>query len=102
MYQPINQVRLRGFLTEPARLFVARSGLPRIPFGWKSGSTTRTCRRRNLPASTISRCGLAQFLICCLSYLTAGRLPAAFRSPRRHGNCGTRDCPLEDAHGRPA
>ncbi len=25
MYQPINQVRLRGFLTEPARLFVSRS-----------------------------------------------------------------------------
>jgi hypothetical protein len=32
MYQPINQVRLRGFLTEPARLFVSRSGQPRIAF----------------------------------------------------------------------
>jgi hypothetical protein len=32
MYQPINQVRLRGFLTEPARLFVSRSGQPRIVF----------------------------------------------------------------------
>ncbi len=32
MYQPINQVRLRGFLTEPARLFVSRSGQPRITF----------------------------------------------------------------------
>jgi hypothetical protein len=30
MYQPISQVRLRGFLTEPARLFVSRSGQPRI------------------------------------------------------------------------
>ena len=32
MYQPINQVRLRGFLTEPVRLFVSRSGQPRIAF----------------------------------------------------------------------
>ncbi len=32
MYQPINQVRLRGFLTESARLFVSRSGQPRITF----------------------------------------------------------------------
>src|SRR5512139_1465327 len=32
MYQPINQVRLRGFLTEPARLFVSRSGQPRLTF----------------------------------------------------------------------
>ena len=32
MYQPVNQVRLRGFLTEPARLFVSRSGQPRIAF----------------------------------------------------------------------
>ncbi len=32
MYQPINQVRLRGFLTEHARLFVSRSGQPRITF----------------------------------------------------------------------
>ncbi len=32
MYQPINQVCLRGFLTEPARLFVSRSGQPRIAF----------------------------------------------------------------------
>ncbi len=32
MYQRINQVRLRGFLTEPARLFVSRSGQPRITF----------------------------------------------------------------------
>ncbi len=32
MYQLINQVRLRGFLTEPARLFVSRSGQPRIAF----------------------------------------------------------------------
>ncbi len=32
MYQPINQVRLRGFLTAPARLFVSRSGQPRITF----------------------------------------------------------------------
>jgi hypothetical protein len=32
MYQPINQVRLRGFLTEPARLFMSRSGQPRITF----------------------------------------------------------------------
>lgn len=32
MYQPINQVRLRGFLTESARLFVSRSGQPRIAF----------------------------------------------------------------------
>jgi len=32
MYQPINQVRLRGFLTEPVRLFVSRSGQPRIVF----------------------------------------------------------------------
>ena len=32
MYQPINQVRLRGFLTEPARLFASRSGQPRIAF----------------------------------------------------------------------
>ena len=32
MHQPLNQVRLRGFLTEPARLFVSRSGQPRITF----------------------------------------------------------------------
>jgi single-stranded DNA-binding protein len=32
MYQPINQVRLRGFLTESARLFVSRSGQPRVTF----------------------------------------------------------------------
>jgi single-stranded DNA-binding protein len=32
MYQPINQVRVRGFLTESARLFVSRSGQPRITF----------------------------------------------------------------------
>jgi single-stranded DNA-binding protein len=32
MYQPINQVRLRGFLTESARLFVSCSGQPRITF----------------------------------------------------------------------
>ncbi len=32
MYQPINQVRLRGFLTESVRLFVSRSGQPRIAF----------------------------------------------------------------------
>jgi single-stranded DNA-binding protein len=32
MYQPINQVRLRGFLTESAHLFVSRSGQPRIAF----------------------------------------------------------------------
>src|SRR5512136_878856 len=32
MYQPVNQVRLRGFLTESARLFVSRSGQPRITF----------------------------------------------------------------------
>ena len=32
MHQPINQVHLRGFLTEPARLFVSRSGQPRITF----------------------------------------------------------------------
>src|SRR5512144_43579 len=32
MHQPINQVRLRGFLTEPARLFVSRSGQPRVTF----------------------------------------------------------------------
>ncbi len=32
MHQPLNQVHLRGFLTEPARLFVSRSGQPRITF----------------------------------------------------------------------
>jgi len=32
MHQPINQVRLRGFLTESARLFVSRSGQPRLTF----------------------------------------------------------------------
>ena len=32
MYQPINQVRLRGFLTEPARVFASRSGQPRLTF----------------------------------------------------------------------
>jgi single-stranded DNA-binding protein len=32
MHQPINQVRLRGFLTESARLFVSRSGQPRLAF----------------------------------------------------------------------
>jgi len=32
MYQPLNQVRLRGFLTESARHFVSRSGQPRIAF----------------------------------------------------------------------
>jgi single-stranded DNA-binding protein len=32
MHQPLNQVRLRGFLTEPARLFVSRSGQPRLTF----------------------------------------------------------------------
>jgi hypothetical protein len=32
MYHPINQVCLRGFLTEPARFFVSRSGQPRITF----------------------------------------------------------------------
>ena len=32
MHQPLNQVQLRGFLTEPARLFVSRSGQPRITF----------------------------------------------------------------------
>ncbi len=32
MHQPINQVRLRGFLTDPARLFVSRSGQPRLTF----------------------------------------------------------------------
>jgi hypothetical protein len=32
MYQPIHEVRLQGFLIEPARLFVSRSGQPRIAF----------------------------------------------------------------------
>jgi single-stranded DNA-binding protein len=32
MHHPLNQVHLRGFLTEPARLFVSRSGQPRITF----------------------------------------------------------------------
>jgi single-stranded DNA-binding protein len=32
MHQPINQVRLGGFLTESARLFVSRSGQPRLTF----------------------------------------------------------------------
>ena len=32
MHQPINQVCLRGFLTESARVFVSRSGQPRITF----------------------------------------------------------------------
>ena len=32
MHQPINQVHLRGFLTEPARVFVSRSGQPRLTF----------------------------------------------------------------------
>lgn len=32
MYQPVNQVRLRGFLTEPARVFVSRSGQSRLTF----------------------------------------------------------------------
>ncbi len=32
MHQPINQVHLRGFLTESARLFVSRSGQPRLTF----------------------------------------------------------------------
>ena len=31
-HQPVNEVHLRGFLTEPARLFVSRSGQPRIAF----------------------------------------------------------------------
>ncbi len=30
MYQPVNEVHLQGFLVEPARLFVSRSGQPRI------------------------------------------------------------------------
>jgi single-stranded DNA-binding protein len=32
MHQPVNQVKLRGFLTEPARVFVSRSGQPRLTF----------------------------------------------------------------------
>ncbi len=32
MYQPVNQVKLRGFLTESAQLFVSRSGQPRLTF----------------------------------------------------------------------
>jgi single-stranded DNA-binding protein len=32
MHQPVNEVRLQGFLVEPARLFVSRSGQPRIAF----------------------------------------------------------------------
>jgi single-stranded DNA-binding protein len=32
MHQPINQVHLRGFLTEPARTFISRSGQPRLTF----------------------------------------------------------------------
>ncbi len=32
MHQPLNQVQLCGFLTEPARLFVSRSGQPRLTF----------------------------------------------------------------------
>ena len=32
MHQPINQVRLRGFRTESARLFVSRFGQPRLTF----------------------------------------------------------------------
>jgi single-stranded DNA-binding protein len=32
MHQPVNEVRLQGFLVEAARLFVSRSGQPRIAF----------------------------------------------------------------------
>jgi single-stranded DNA-binding protein len=32
MYTPVNQVQVRGFLTEPARTFVSRSGQPRLTF----------------------------------------------------------------------
>jgi single-stranded DNA-binding protein len=32
MYTPLNQVQVRGFLTEPARTFVSRSGQPRLTF----------------------------------------------------------------------
>ncbi len=32
MHQPVNEVRLQGFLIESARLFISRSGQPRIAF----------------------------------------------------------------------
>jgi single-stranded DNA-binding protein len=31
-YEPLNEVRVRGFLTEPARIFASRSGQPRLCF----------------------------------------------------------------------
>ncbi len=31
-YEPLNEVLLRGFLTEPARIFASRSGQPRLCF----------------------------------------------------------------------
>jgi single-stranded DNA-binding protein len=31
-YEPLNEVHLRGFLTEPARVFASRSGQPRLCF----------------------------------------------------------------------
>jgi hypothetical protein len=31
-HEPLNEVRLRGFLTEPARVFASRSGQPRLCF----------------------------------------------------------------------
>ncbi len=31
-HEPLNEVRLRGFLTEPARVYASRSGQPRLCF----------------------------------------------------------------------
>jgi hypothetical protein len=77
MYQPINQVRLRGFLTEPARLFpnphASSSRAPvnhALPFAWKSGSTMRTYHQRNPLVSITSQWSPLEhsFLICYLSW----------------------------------
>jgi hypothetical protein len=69
MYQPINQVRLRGFLTEPARLFVSRSGQPRIAFRMEVWIDDEKLPPKKPPASTTSPWWPSEqiSLISCLS-----------------------------------
>ena len=108
MYQPINQVRLRGFLTEPARLFVSRSGQPRIAFRmevWIDDENLPPKKPAGVDYFSVVAFGtdfvnLLPQLGMEREVTLTGRLRSrdmdTDRSPRRHGDGGARDCPLED------
>ncbi len=50
MHQPINQVRLRGFLVGAAHLFVSRSGQARVAFRLEVWNTDQHPASRKVPA----------------------------------------------------